>query len=415
MTKSPVSNTLTTSVMDKVIRWCLLLAVTATLVSVFLSGVFLGCASLAWAWQCISRRRFSIDWPRYFPFVLAFILAALVAIVFSENPTESARYAKKFVHFFAIVLVFTYFDRQLVTRAMKAIFVTTGCSAVVGVFQYFVLHKVELLDRVTGLMSHWMTFSGQLMIVSVVLAAYVISLFPSRITLRPLNIPTLGVQWLWPALLLLLLFALLLSMTRSAWVGVILGLVLVAAVRNYRLVLVSILLLAGVGLALPGRFNERIKSSFDPADTTNRVRVELLRTGVNYIRTHPYTGIGPRMVSRTFPRFRVTHEFPDWAYQHLHNNAVQIAAEMGLLGLAAWLGIWLKIAWDHVSLLRRAGKTGDRGLTAITLGGLGSLIAFLAAGLFEYNFGDSEILFLLLFVVTAPYIWARAAEAKENG
>jgi O-antigen ligase len=400
--------------MDKFIRWCLLLAVTATLVSVFLTGVFLGCATLAWAWQGISRRRLSFAWPRYFPFVLAFILAALVAIVLSENSIESARYVKKFTHFFAIALVFTYFDRQLITRASKAIFITAGCSAIVGVFQYFALHKVELLDRVTGFMSHWMTFSGQLMIVSVVLAAYIVSLFPPRITLRPFNVPMRGVRWLWLALLLLLLFVLLLSMTRSAWMGAILGLALIAAVRNYRLVLVAILLIAGVWLTLPDRFNERIKSSFDPADTTVRVRIELLRTGVNFIRSHPYTGVGPRMVSRTFSRYRVSHEFPDWAYQHLHNNVVEIAAEMGFLGLAAWLGIWLKVAWDHVSFLRTAMKTGDRDLIAITLGGFGSLLAFLAAGLLEYNFGDSEILLLLLFVVTAPYIWMRSAEVEAK-
>ncbi len=398
--------------MDKAIRWCLLLAITATLVSVFLSGVFLGCASLVWAWQCLSRRRLSLDWPRYFPFVLAFVVAALIAVVCSENVFESVHYVKKFVHFFAIALVFTYFDRHLVTRATRAIFLAAGCSAAVGVFQYFVLHKVELLNRVTGLMSHWMTFGGQLMIVSVVLAAYVISLFPPRITFRRLNIPARGAHWLWLALLLLLLFALLLTMTRSAWVGAILGLILVVSVRNYRLILATIVLIALVWLALPGRFNDRIKSSFDAADTTNRVRVELLRTGVNFIRSHPYTGIGPRMVSRTFSRYRVTKEFPDWAYQHLHNNAVQIAAEMGFLGLAAWLAIWLKLVWDHLGFLRMARKSGDRSLLATTVGGLGSLLAFLAAGLFEYNFGDSEILFLLLFVVTAPYICARSAEVE---
>jgi len=54
-----------------------------------------------------------------------------------------------------------------------------------------------------------------------------------------------------------------------------------------------------------------------------------------------------------------------------------------------------------------ARKAGDRLLLTTTAGGLGSLVAFFAAGLFEYNFGDSEILFLLLFAVTAPYICAR--------
>jgi len=38
------------------------------------------------------------------------------------------------------------------------------------------------------------------------------------------------------------------------------------------------------------------------------------------------------------------------------------------------------------------------------MSGVGVLAAFLLAGLFEYNFGDSEILILLLFFITIPYV-----------
>jgi hypothetical protein len=44
---------------------------------------------------------------------------------------------------------------------------------------------------------------------------------------------------------------------------------------------------------------------------------------------------------------------------------------------------------------------------SLALGGLASLAAFLTAGFFEYNFGDSEVLILLLFLVTAPYVVSR--------
>jgi hypothetical protein len=38
------------------------------------------------------------------------------------------------------------------------------------------------------------------------------------------------------------------------------------------------------------------------------------------------------------------------------------------------------------------------------MSGVAVLAAFLLAGLFEYNFGDSEILILLLFFITIPYV-----------
>ena len=44
--------------------------------------------------------------------------------------------------------------------------------------------------------------------------------------------------------------------------------------------------------------------------------------------------------------------------------------------------------------------------------GLAVVVAMLAAVLFEYNFGDSEFLMLLLTIVTLPYAAGRAASAS---
>ena len=42
-------------------------------------------------------------------------------------------------------------------------------------------------------------------------------------------------------------------------------------------------------------------------------------------------------------------------------------------------------------------------LPSLAAGGLACVIAMLAAGMFEYNFGDSEFLMLFLVLVTLPY------------
>jgi hypothetical protein len=42
--------------------------------------------------------------------------------------------------------------------------------------------------------------------------------------------------------------------------------------------------------------------------------------------------------------------------------------------------------------------------------GLACMTAMLAAGMFEYNFGDSEFLMLLLIVITLPF----AADARSR-
>jgi O-antigen ligase len=89
---------------------------------------------------------------------------------------------------------------------------------------------------------------------------------------------------------------------------------------------------------------------------------------------------------------------------HLHNVYVQIAASMGVIGLAAF-------AWLYASLLRAASvglafgretraRLRAEGMSAgVRLGVTAGLLGFLAAGLFEWNFGDEELLYLLYTLV----------------
>ena len=76
-----------------------------------------------------------------------------------------------------------------------------------------------------------------------------------------------------------------------------------------------------------------------------------------------------------------------------------IGAERGLLCLAAFLWFIFEV---YASLLRVL-KTGSEDTRWITLSALASLTGFIVAGFFAYNFGDSEILLLLLFIVSIPY------------
>jgi len=61
-----------------------------------------------------------------------------------------------------------------------------------------------------------------------------------------------------------------------------------------------------------------------------------------------------------------------------------------------------------VALFRLFRNGGDRVLTSAALA---AIAAMLGAGLFEYNFGDSEFLMLLLVLVTLPFAATRSDDA----
>jgi O-antigen ligase len=97
---------------------------------------------------------------------------------------------------------------------------------------------------------------------------------------------------------------------------------------------------------------------------------------------------------------------------HLHNNIIQIAAERGLLGLACWLWIWGAYGYHTWRVYRRL-EPEHRQARALVVGSLASVIAFQIEGLFEYTFGDSEVITLTYFLMALPFVAQRACRSRQ--
>ncbi len=143
-------------------------------------------------------------------------------------------------------------------------------------------------------------------------------------------------------------------------------------------------------------------------DDSSRDRYYMWQAGLDMIADKPVFGQGPGMIKYTYPQYRWP-QAPGPNAHHLHNNLVQVAAERGLPCLAWWL--WLMVAalggaWRE---MRRAALPG--GLPSpsrwVAAAALAVLVAILTAGLFEYNFGDSEVLMFTLLVIALPYALRR--------
>jgi O-antigen ligase len=100
---------------------------------------------------------------------------------------------------------------------------------------------------------------------------------------------------------------------------------------------------------------------------------------------------------------------------HLHNNLLQLALEIGWLGALAWLG-WV----THVLVVAlRAWRDLPRDQVverATLIGALGGWIALLINGMVEFNFGDSEVYMLmnLLMGLILVQIQPRASFAVDR-
>jgi hypothetical protein len=61
----------------------------------------------------------------------------------------------------------------------------------------------------------------------------------------------------------------------------------------------------------------------------------------------------------------------------------------------------VKLAGDHWIRFRQTPATDE--IKAVSAVGFTAVVVLFTAGLFEFNFGDSEVLMVFLFLVSAPY------------
>jgi O-antigen ligase len=350
--------------------------------------------------DCVTRRRIHLQAPPIKILLIAYFGFVLISILASPELAVSAWYIKKLFKYLLIFLIYTYFRGWHVETGLRWTFVLLGASAGIGILEFLWLKDVDLMHRIGGFMSHWMTFSGQLMMGSLALAGYLLLVYRKERDLSPT----------WRALLLsifpILLVALLLTYTRSAWIGLTGGMAVLLLIYRRSWAIPGFLLVVLGFLLAPASFQQRVYSSFDLTDITTRGRVELLKTGARIISEHPLTGIGPRRLHREAVKYRTENVLPDEAYEHhLHSNFVQIAAELGLPAALVWLAISIWLICDFIRIRRDPAASSFQQYLAVN--GICVLVAFHLMGLLEYNLGDFEAVVLLVFFLTIPYVVQR--------
>jgi O-antigen ligase len=356
--------------------------------SIAAANILLVLALLMWLGHVIALRR--IDIPRFFYPLAAYATLTLVSAAFSDDPHASFVDSKQLVLFLIVPMVYEFARGTKAPVVVQTIITVGALSALIGIFQFGVLQYDNLGRRPQGALTHYMTYSGVLMLVTCAAAARI--LFTR--------------DRLWPSLMMPALLVILgLTFTRSALVGASAGLAFLLLMKDLRLMAVLPVLAALFFVLAPPQVTNRFMSMFDARDPTRVDRVVMLKVGARMVSAHPLAGVGPARVGDRYREFLDPSE-PDRRNPHLHNVPMQIAAERGVPALIAWIAMVAVLVTDMV---RRLKAPETRFLAAAALG---SIVAMIAAGMAEYNFGDSEFLMLFLVLMTLPY--AAGARAQPD-
>ena len=365
-----------------------------SMISISLAEGFLFLAIVLWAvWVIKDKRPFRA--PTFFIPLLVYSALSLAAAAFSVNQAISFFNLRQLALYLIIPVAYMSLGSiEEIGRANLAIFVSAAASLAYS-FYHFVF-KAAPDERIKGFMGHYMTQAG-LLILFVSLALATLFFGPKK------------TRWLWGAGAVAALAALELTLTRSAWIGLAVALCVLVYLYKPIFALAVPVIIVIVFLAGPAPVKQRALSIFTLHGFSNRIRVEYIQAGLKIIRDYPLFGTGPDTVDMVFqnPKYGLSEDAKHNV--HLHNTPVQIAAERGIPALLAWLAfiVWTflelaKLAWVRGKGKERAGGR-DPVVTPLAAAALAGLAAFVVSGLFEYNFGDSEVLVLFLFLITVPF------------
>tara|TARA_B100000315_G_scaffold216755_1_gene216882 strand:- start:224 stop:850 length:627 start_codon:yes stop_codon:yes gene_type:complete len=179
-----------------------------------------------------------------------------------------------------------------------------------------------------------MTFAGLLMVTGMLALGRVMFRRPMQ-------------PWLW-ASIGVITACLLFTLTRQAWFGFLTGLTFLIFVWRKKILLLLPILMIAVFLVSPDVVKIRLAETVKGVDVSFVTRTNLWQIGWRIFKDYPLTGCGFRCVDL------INDQYPDPLYEknnvpsqsikHLrgmHNNFVQVAVDTGILGLTAWLGIWI--------------------------------------------------------------------------
>lgn len=372
-------------------EWCAWGAAAASMCSIAASQSLLG---LAVALLLVSGRPWRA--PRFAWPLAVFVLLTLLSLAFSPDPASGWPQIRKMYVLLALPVLFTCLAGEWPRRLALAWVALGAAAAAWGLAQFGSkwmraqaageeFYVAYVADRITGFMSHWMTFSSQMMFALLFGGALLLWGGLSR-----------RARWWLAGALALTGLALMLAMTRGIWIAASCGLVyLLWCWRRWAVAALPAAALVVV-LAGPDSLRMRVVSLVQPRGEmdSNMHRVVSWRTGMAMIQAHPLLGVGPEQVKLTFDQYippDISRPIPIGFYGHLHNIYLQYAAERGIPAMLAMVSMffWALFVWaralpaaaEHAWLLRA---------------GIAAVVGVLVTGLFEHNLGDSEVLMMTL-------------------
>jgi putative inorganic carbon (HCO3(-)) transporter len=179
-----------------------------------------------------------------------------------------------------------------------------------------------------------------------------------------------------------------------------------------------LILVAIAAFLSPPTVRQRIALIFDLKYHSTQVRLVQWEYALKIVADHPILGVGWRdmlPIVRRYspPDIEVAEQTKRDIFHigHFHNNYVMILVCFGIAGLLAFL--WLLWAvWRQLGIAaKRTDREQDR---LIVFASRAAMVGFLVSGIFDWTFGDAEVVTMFWFVIGMGLGQIRSPIEQQN-
>jgi hypothetical protein len=271
--------------------------------------------------------------------------------------------------------------------------------------------------RVSGFARQFLTYAEQMQLLALLSFGLFLSSFTSSKTSSKAGSAWPGFNRLSCGLLFALFaLALVFTASRAVIAAFLLALLLVSCCVSlsgggrYTILaaLLMILLLGGLSFAVIRTARQTGTTTF--SDDSAARRLAYMQAGLRLIPRHPWLGVGMDSHKLHWREWG----FPGEYVTHMHSTPIQLALDRGLLTLGCyiwWMAALIRLAWRGY---RQHHERQQPCLAGLQLGVFGACLGFSASSLTNYNFGDSEVLLLLLLLAGLVLIVNRESTTQAN-
>jgi O-antigen ligase len=371
---------------------------------------------LVWLAQGLKKRHLWIKNSWITALLLLFLFLSLISLLVAQELDFASR---KILFIFSIVPIYfvigqTVDNQQKMIQLIRAFMISGVLVSLIGIFQFslqFIIglnatYKIWADHIITPFLGRsfslavltnpsWLVnIGGQtyLRATSVFPDPHMLAFYIGLLIPLPLGLYLTKQNKKMAAIsLILLIIADVLTFSRGGYLGLLTGLIVLAAYfwneigLSPKLAALLISLFIFLGLMIPSPLASRFYSIFNLKEGSNQGRIQIWKEAVEIIRDHPLLGVGIGNYSKAV-KVTATYREPIYA----HNTYLDIAAETGIASVIIWIGLLMAAA---VSFYQKR-----RHIMFLAL--FVSLVIFSTHSFFETAIYSPVVLTLFIFIIS---------------